>query len=568
MIHCGLSTKYYCTFNLANRDFANFLQDSPIVIAFPDRTAIATNQHEMLTELSNYASMKGDSYVTAWTHDIENVLRRIMCDSYGEPIEREQHGWTLHFAKKLRRMSYGRISVRSIDSWVDTTVTELSESFCNGATDEMSQAISYMRFAKAIDPICKTLGAPMTGSSGSTALQIWRNKWSKRSFASLRFSGETEDMDWCRRAFRGGRVEKLTKHSLVYNDISAVPERLYRHSRKTDMKLYRIDMCSAYPYYMSGRLPFTGGKRGVHWSDDVMDIDNYDGIAECWIEINTAGPRVLAVRIPNTRTGDMSTVFPLGGKAHGVWTYSVIREVLANGGKLISVDRFRTFHYSSFIFKDFCHAIHRTKQHITNPVVKASIGRMPTRLYGKTGSSRMRTMCDDRLPMMNALGDTAVSGFGIFGIANVEQTSYPYGSNPVLSAEISSRCHIGLGKMIHRIEAMGGLVIQCHTDSIIFASDRSLDEIGVVPSGAMGTWRQDWTGDWVCCLGSQCVIMQGFRYSVSGIPKDALGALIEYGESSFKRNTSIMEQIKYGRKGTVDQTVRLSHGMDDRDDME
>ena len=503
--------------------------------------------------------------VTCWTFDIDNLARRIMCDAFGRPVNALTQGWKLHFSRTLARIERDGLGInfRSIASWTDATREAMVKCFGGEKWRSEDCARRCYEFAMAVDAECVKLGGKMGGTSSSTAMRIWSDKWTKRR-PSVPLKN-TEEMDWYRKAFRGGRIEALTEHDLTYCGESApdIAFKIHRPLRlPEDWTIARIDCRMAYPHAMSGRLPVIGGTEGVHYEWGKPDLDMC-GIAEASVIVNEGGPRVVGVRGARSGTGENCLGFPSGGEYRGVWTHSTLREMQKHGGIIKTIHRDITYRYDYRPLSRFCDAVFRQRRKLEPGPVHDAVGRMSTRLYGMMAMSRSKLVCESHGTMLAKYGAPKhkTMNWGSLGIARFEDLSYPFGANPVWAAEITARNHIHLGSKIYEIEQLGGIALHCHTDSITFAiqSDR-LESLGLASSDSaeMGEWRIDWQGKYVGIFGPQFVIYDGGRYSVAGIPAHAMRDLVNKGRAEIEHRASIVEQARNPRRGRVTKTLRLS----------
>lgn len=246
----------------------------------------------------------------------------------------------------------------------------------------------------------------MPNTLGSLAVKIWQGLGGSNWYC---------DLDFCRAALYGGRVELFEKEAYG--------------------KLFWTDINSLYPYVMTYEYPDS--------IKSLIDIEGY-GVAGVTVQIpNDVFITPLPYRLDSGRIQ-----FPKG-KINGIWTFAELRQAIAVGCKILKLHDAVGSKTGSTYYKEFVEHFHKKKneaQAQKNLAKKTFYKLLLNNLYGQLAMRGVITKI-------------------IRSQATDKWTSLPKHVNYMHGSYVTSYGRIELYKYLNKI---GKKLIYCDTDSTIF----------------------------------------------------------------------------------------------------
>lgn len=211
--------------------------------------------------------------------------------------------------------------------------------------------------------------------------------------------------------------------------------------------LWHIDIGWAYPGAMMGIMPWPYAWKTEPDYRHARDGGPVSGVARVRLRLPSSGAPVVGVRsrsvcsdhgyMDDWGTGS-GLVWPVGGEIIDTLSIDTIRTVLDRGGAVVETRWYRGMMdgwdpFSRFIRATYAVAADQRRAHVT-----AAIKRIPTRLYGRLGMGRRRTVAV-RLADAIAEGLRPVMVLGDRAFVRRDQAEPPNSAMPVYAARIEAR---------------------------------------------------------------------------------------------------------------------------------
>jgi hypothetical protein len=489
---------------------------------------------DTLRELVRLEGDAGRGHVTVWCPDAETVWRRLFTG--GSPLSVQVHDdrpcvpvWGSQY---MVRAQWGRVHLRDLRSWTAASSEDLQAwAFAPTAAD------ATLRWHRLTDRHLRGIGAEHRGTAAAAAHRLWRDSHNDRG--AWRYAGDTDDGDFARRAYFGGRT--TTHHVGLIAREGHVPGRLQKRFRlpvqlvPDGHRLWRIDQRSAYPHAMTGQLAWVWGAqtRDPVWREDVVC-----GVVDAVVSVGPGADRLLPIRVRQPDGPPRTGWLRGGAKARGTWTATALREALRGGSVIHEVKRAHWWHEAYRPFGDLPRQVYDAAQLAgDDPPVKDAIKSLTRRLYGRLGTGRSRNEWMTVAEYLES-GHTAPPRYMIGSHVCVPVTldEYPAYSVPAWAAEITSRVNVTLHRVEAALLAAGLPVYYTDTDSLLFSAPAGADGAPELPpevarrmGPGLGGWRVDWRGSWALILGPKWYALSGGRTALSGIPKELQAEVISLG---------------------------------------
>lgn len=503
---------------MSSRGGGLHLRDGILVAAYGDGDSVEFSDPD--EACAHFAAIEATdrSHVQWYATDLETVWRWLFVESRETVARCGKESEPMWSASYMTAAHWRRTHFRDVRSWTLSGPKALCEEF---GADCPARALAMWR--GRVSGIVDELGGKMRGTSSATGHDLWRLGYNETG--AWRSPLETEDADWIRRAYYGGRT---TPHVLgiVARD-GHVPRRLAQKTRAPvvvvppGMRLWRIDQSSAYPYAMAGRLPWVWGAAVEHWDRTVPNA-----IVEATVRVGS--PDCLPLRIKCQARGWRTIWCRPGHLARGVWTATTLREAERLGCAVVKVHRARSWLVDYRPFGSLPDTVWRAAARLPRGPTRDSIKSLTRRLYGRLGISRFRYRW---MPLSEYLeSDIQVIPryhVGRWVYVGCKDDEYPAYSQPAWAAEITSRVNVTLGRVERALQEGGLPVYYSDTDSVLFAAPedpRAWSGIALPPDVArrmdekLGSWRVDWRGDWALILGPKWYALSGGRTALAGVP--------------------------------------------------
>lgn len=426
----------------------------------------------------------------------------------------------------LRYPARGPWHWRALDSWFPDPPTP-------------DQAVTLI---PELESTLARIGAPLASTPGASVIRAWSGVWCP--YRSYQNPFSTEQTDWMRRAYYGGRCQAVRGlHSGVRS----------------------ADMVSAYPWSGGLALPDVTAPV-VPWEQAA------DGVIECTIDLDGATDRVIAVE----EAGRVS--WPLDGEVRGVWPIRSVRAAVESGATLRAVHReigwARTINGDGGLLA----AIFALSRRCSDRV-RPAILRMIRMLHGKWGQRRQRSALYSSAEIADALdrdqggiladGCTLVEIRGYWGSADawawctVEPPEYPAHVCPVWSAVISARVTIRLARVERSVKAAGGRFVYCDTDGAQW-----IGAPGVLADSRdqLGGWKVEDLA-WMMIHAPKMYERSDGRRALGGVPASVHEVLIREGMAEIEPAVSLGSTITQAQTGVRVYTLtregrKVDHRLD------
>ena len=394
--------------------------------------------------------------------------------------------------------------------------------------------------------LIKLGGSRLYGTAASAAHELWKTKFNPPGWYRAPFE-EIQELDFQRSALYGGRTEAESTGLFVCHgeDVPTVGGDYEVQRLPEDHRIFRIDQRSAYPAAMLGQFPGT-------WSGitEGFDLSRKFGICRVTLSVNTEGPRVIPIRV---RVGKkVRTIWPKSGEVCGVYTYTLIREAIKYGAKIVKTGEARTFELEYYPLRSFVRRVWSAHQEIDDSDVRGAIKALSRKLYGKFGMSRFKTQClslKEYLEDLNGLPFPRVV-LGDHVMLRMQEDKYPVWVQPVWSAIIADRVVCVLGRVEEELRAGGARILYRDTDSVTFSA---LEKNGEPQIGDhikrrfhkdLGGWKIDHrSGPWGLFLGSKTYALKN-ETKLAGVPNDIQEQLLYNSKATFKTAASVFSESR------------------------
>lgn len=373
------------------------------------------------------------------------------------------------------------------------------------------------RFVASMESKYAEIGAKLKSTIGSTALDLFKNRYHTHSFVR---SFKTDHIDWMLSGYYGGRTEIF--HT---NPIAGV------------IRYY--DFNSLYPSVMFGRdFPIIGGH-----SFRVGDIETTEGISEASVLV----PRDLEIPYLPVRS-KFGLIFPTG-KFQGKWTNFELREAQKYGVKIEKIHKQMIFKGVYRPFDQFVESVYgyRLKAQKENDLLLSDSAKLIlNNLYGKFAQGNEITRLFPYKKESLRTGDKVFRDL----VLRDEVGEYPVHSNVVWSAYVTAYGRDKLYRGMLSAKAHGGRLLYCDTDSIIFEGGCDLPT-----SQKLGDLKLEGVWSWAHFKLPKLYRLDGETKvtRAKGVPRLSADDFFDKGIAEFKKPNKLRESLR--RKLTPNEWV-------------
>lgn len=371
-------------------------------------------------------------------------------------------------------------------------------------------------------------GASLKATIGSTALDYFNKKYFK--FTKKR-QIKTKDLEFMLEGYYGGRTE------IFFN-------------KPVEGNIQYFDFNSLYPSVMESQpFPIIGEK--CYKRTKKPDFNNI-GV----ISATVTSPDDLFVPYLPLRADNGGLIFPLG-TFNGVWTYFELTEAIKLGYEINKIHTCLEFTRGVFYpFKDFINDTYT--QRLAEKALKDDLAadaakNLMNNLYGKYGQGRDFTQLiplydrGDIKPGDEVMGDMI--------LREQQHDHFPVHTNMIWAMLTTAYGRHKMWVAMNEVVKMGGLLIYCDTDSIIFESDKIIfhnsDKLGELKS------EGDFKYAHFKLPKLYHLIAKDLKhsYKAKGVPKKEAENFFTKGIAVFKRPYKLRECMR--RNMSPKRTVKL-----------
>ncbi len=422
--------------------------------------------------------------------------------------------WTGHNTIFRDTVRHIPLSVRELGELVGMPKLEMVKGTTENIRYCIRDATITRRTAKWLNNIYSEFGITPKQTLASCALTIWREKYWKRE---VRLP-EIEIVRNSKEAYHGGRTEAFANGEWCNITV--------------------LDVASMFPWAMitkSFPLPWGPFKR-IRSGGKITD----NGVYLAKIESQCEYPSL------PFRTGK-GTVY-----ANGEWSAWYIGHELLyareNGAKVEIVKGYE-FLEECEPFKEYVQAFFKLKNSAKGPA-RLGYKLLLNALYGKFGQTGDKVRAEPLEKFVNKRNPP--DDFRIWhGIAIYSEKGAPppWGNN-IWSAIITARARVRLAKEMQRVRGLGGTVLYCDTDSIIYAGAENLE----YPEKAKEAGDFELRGKYpkIYIAGKKeyglCDFDGKWEIHVKGVPLAAREEYLFKGEASYQKPTRLREAARRGKK--------------------
>lgn len=380
----------------------------------------------------------------------------------------------------------------------------------------MRDATITYRAAKHFHASYKELGQRPRMTLASTALAIWRDKyWGREVRRPMQYVWEA-----ALEAYHGGRTQAFA--------VGTFP------------KVQVADVSSMYPWAMvNAPLPLPWGMvRFVGRDADVRAAALYDVTVDSALSIP---------RLP-VRTSE-GTAFP-NGRWRGWYVGEELLAFVRAGGRL-RVNRGIEFLEQCEPFKGYVASMFRRKQ-ASRGMSRTVYKLLLNSLYGKFGQQGRQVRCmelSEFMALEHAPHDWRYwNGLAIF---SEDGPPPPWGNN-VWAAFVTARARDRLASELERVTKLGGRVLYCDTDSIMYQGERpTYPEKAARPGEfeSRGRYRS------LLIVGKKEYALESrkdiWHPQCKGVPEAERMLYLTTGSVTFQRPTRLRESARLGVTANV-----------------
>lgn len=385
--------------------------------------------------------------------------------------------------------------------------TKKSIEYCKRDTEITGKFLKEMmtKYAKA--------GAEFRTTIAATTLHYFQDNF----FGKVVHALSEEQIDFFHMGYFGGRTE------IFFN--SPICGKIFYH-----------DINSLYPFCM---------REGV-FPDDVVFYDDktLDLTKEGMASVEIIAPENLKIPYLPARI-DGKLYFPLGNW-QGVYTNFELRQAVKLGYKIEKVYRAITFYDTIRPFKEYIDKMYKLRlkaQSEGDDLFSQVYKDLMNHLYGKFAQKNETT---ELLPLADIREKR--DGDVVFGdlIFRKQKTKYPKFANCIWSCYVTAYARDLLYNSMLRVIELGGKLLYCDTDSVIYENDTQILE----NSKEIGKFKLECIYDYahfklpkLYCLKSNKELF----YKAKGVPKDVRSDYFEKGIAEFRKPNKLRETLRRNR---------------------
>jgi len=225
--------------------------------------------------------------------------------------------------------------------------------------------------------------------------------------------------------------------------------------------IYYVDVNSMYPYCMLNDLPYP------YYYQKYFDLNSF-GITKARVKSDLEIP-ILPYRLKDGRV-----IYP-NGEFNGTWSNLELKKAVDLGVKIKRVYYSFTYPIKCQPFKEYILNLYQKRKNTSDIFLKYLYKKLMNSLYGKfaQGNERIKIMEFEKFRERKKIPDRYVVYNDIVLFKTLGD--YPVHSNFIFSIYITSYARVYLYDLIQKIRNLGGQVIYCDTDSIIYKNKIDLD---------------------------------------------------------------------------------------------
>lgn len=378
------------------------------------------------------------------------------------------------------------------------------------------------RFVEAMSKKYEEYGVTKVKSTiASTALHAWNEKnIFNISYANKR--GEhisiipKDILERFRLAYYGGRTEAFY---------------IGKVKPTTKKGIFYVDVNSMYPFSCLGQFP-----NPYHYSEGI-DVD-LEGVTSCSVRSDDLAVPVLPYRNEAGRL-----IFP-NGAFRGTWTNLELRYFKANGGRIEKTFWGYTFPLSCEPFTDHMLDLYTKRKEARDDLLKITGKNLMNNLYGKfaEGCDRVYVMPYEKFVKDKRFNPNSSRRFGDI-VSFSQEGDYPWQSNFIWPAYVTSRARVHLHKFLKMLNDRGDEILYCDTDSIIFKGTLA----GLPLGKELGDFKLEAEFNSFDCKTAKMykyTRLQGDEFiKCKGVPSKHQKGFFENGSAEFQKPVRLRESL-------------------------
>jgi len=297
--------------------------------------------------------------------------------------------------------------------------------------------------------------------------------------------------------------------------------------------IFYVDVNSMYPFCMLNELPYP------YYYQKRFDINSF-GITKAKISSQLEIP-ILPYRLKNGKV-----IYP-NGEFTGIWSNLELKKAVDLGVKIKKIYFSYTYPIKCQVFKEYILNLYEKRKNTSDIFLKYLYKKMMNSLYGKFAQGNEIVVIEDfeKFRKRKKIPNQYVVLNNIVLYRKIGE--YPIHSNFIFSIYITAYARIYLYDLIMKIKNLGGEILYCDTDSIIYKNKIDLnfsDNLGDIK--LEGVYKEF---EAKSCKEYELVDKENRKYfKVKGIPSLLREEYFNNNYVEFKKPLRIKEAIRRNLK--------------------
>lgn len=350
------------------------------------------------------------------------------------------------------------------------------------------------------------LGLEIKATIGSTALSAFRTLGHLPFKNRLDFDSLSEMFD----GYFGGRTEIF-------------------HTEPVSGNIWYHDINSLYPAVMAHNL--------YPNFDDALYTSKPDLKTEGLIHAEVRSPKHMFIPYLPVKTEKRGLLFPTG-RFRGMWTSFELREAVKLGYDVKPISGYIS-HGTCEPFKEYVDMLYQLRLKTDDQLLKDTCKNLMNNLYGKFAQ---RNTVTKLVPLSQA--KDVRSGARVYGRAVIyeqESDMFPKQTNVLWAAYTTAYARHKLYQKLVEVERLGGKLLYCDTDSVIYEHSKMLLE----NTNKLGELKLEAKADYAHFLRPKLYCF-GEGYKAKGVRNAQAKEFFLTGKTSFRKPTKIREALRRG----------------------